>query len=236
MRGTIDASQRRAARVVGWTYLLVIPIALFAEAVVTPRNLLEHERLFRLGTASNLGAFALDVALIAALYVVLEPVDRTLALLAAFLGLIETAILVVATLSDLEALRVLSGADYLRAFDADRLQALARLSLGGHSAAYQVGLVLGGLRSAAFGYLWLRSRYIPKALAAWGVFSSLLLTACTYAFIVFPELKEMISVAYYGGPIFIFEVVIGFWLLLKGLPPSGVGKPDEGVRASTGAA
>jgi hypothetical protein len=58
---TIDGSQRKAARVVGWVYLLVIPLAVFAEAAATARNLTAHERLFRLGIASNLGAFALDV-------------------------------------------------------------------------------------------------------------------------------------------------------------------------------
>jgi hypothetical protein len=212
-----DESQRKAARVVGWAYLLAIPPALFAEAVATVPNITAHERLFRLGTASNLGTFALDVVLITALYVVLKPVNRNLALLAAFWGLIETAILVVATLGDLEALRVLSGADYLRAFDADRLQALARLSMGAHGAAYQVGLVFAGLRSTLFCYLWFKSNFIPKTLAAWGVFSSLLLVTCTYAFIIFPELRQVVTVAYYGGPIFVFELTMGFWLLLKEL-------------------
>jgi hypothetical protein len=50
----IDGSQRKAARVVGLVYLLVIPLALFAEAATTLRNILERERLFRLGTARNL--------------------------------------------------------------------------------------------------------------------------------------------------------------------------------------
>jgi hypothetical protein len=214
---TIDGSQRKAARVVGVAYLLAIPPAVFAEAAATAPNIVAHERLFRLGTASNLGTFALDVVLITALYVVLKPVNRNLALLAAFWGLIETAILVVATLGDLEALRVLSGADYLRAFEADRLQALARLSIGAHGAAYQVGLVFAGLRSSVFCYLWFKSNFIPKTLAAWGLCSSLLLATCTYAFIIFPELTKMITVAYYGGPIFVFEMTMGFWLLLKEL-------------------
>ena len=216
---TIDGSQRKAARVVGWVYLLVIPLAVFAEAAATARNLTAHERLFRLGTASNLAAFALDVILITALYVVLKPVNRNLALLGAFWGLIETAILVVATLSDLEALRVVSGADYLRAFEADRLQALARLSLGAHGTAYHVGLVLSGLRSSVFCYLWFKSNFVPKTLAALGVFSSLLLGTCTFAFIIFPELQKVITVGYYGGPIFVFELTMGFWLLLKELRP-----------------
>lgn len=216
---TIDDSQRQAAKVVGLAYLLAIPLALFGEAAAVAGNVAAHERLFRLGTASNLAVFALDIVLITALYVVLKPVNRHLALLAAFCGVIETAVLMVATVSDLEALRVLSGAEYLRAFDADRLQALAKMAIGAHGAAYHVGLALAGLRSSVFCYLWLKSRYIPKPLAALGVVASLLLGACAYAFIIFPELRQVVSIGVYGGPIFLFELSMGFWLLLKGLRP-----------------
>jgi hypothetical protein len=92
--GTIDESQRKAATVVGFSYLFALPPAIFAEfyvrtrlvafdnAAQTAQNIMAHERLFRLGTASNLTVFALDVVLIIALYVVLMPVNRSLALLA----------------------------------------------------------------------------------------------------------------------------------------------------------
>ena len=235
--GTIDESQRKAARVVGFAYLFALPPAVFAEfyvrtqlitsdnAAQTARNIMAHERLFRLGTASNLAAFAVDVVLIVALYVVLVPVHRYLALLAAGWGLIETAILVVVTLSDFDVLRILSGADYLHAFEASQLQALARLSLGAHGAAYNVGLVLAGLRSTTFCYLWFKSRFIPRALAAWGMVASFLMGACAFSFIIFPELARVIPVEIYGAPIFFFELTMGFWLLLKGLPPSP-GAPD----------
>src|SRR5712692_7409090 len=222
---TIDGSQRKAARVVGLAYLLAIPPALFGEAAASAQNLTAHERLFRLGTASNLAAFALDVVLITALYVVLKPVNRNLALLAAFWGLIETAIFVVTLLNDLEVLRLLSGADYLRVFEPDRLQALARASMSAHGAGYGVGLVFAGLRSTLFCYLWFKSRYIPRALAGWGMFASFLMGACAFSFIIFPELAKVIPVGIYGGPIFFFELTMGSWLLLRGLRPSGAA-PD----------
>src|SRR5260370_6238199 len=180
-----------------------------------------HERLFRLGIASNLTVFALDVVLITALYVVLMPVNRSLASLALGWGLIETAILVVVTLSDFDVLRVLSGADCLHAFEANQLQALARLSISAHADAYNVGLVLAGLRSTAFCYLWFKSRFIPRALAAWGMVASLLMWACAFSFIIFPGFARAIPVEIYRAPIFFFEMTMGFWLLLKGLPPSG---------------
>ncbi|MEA2163273.1 MAG: hypothetical protein QOK37_1400 [Thermoanaerobaculia bacterium] len=227
--GTIDESQRRAARVVGFAYLFALPPAIFAEfyvrgqlivsgdAAQTARNIMAHERLFRLGTASNLTVFALDVVLIMALYVVLMPVNRSLALLATGWGLIETATLVFVTLSDFDVLRILSGADYLHAFEANRLQALARLSLSAHFDAYNVGLVLAGLRSTAFCYLWFKSRLIPKELAVWGMAASFLMGASAFLFIIFPELAKVVPVEIYGAPIFFFELTMGFWLLLKGL-------------------
>jgi len=86
--------------------------------------------------------------------------------------------------------------------------------------AISVGLVLAGLRSTVFCYLWLKSNFVPKPLAAWGVFSSVLLAACTYAAIISPEAGKIITVAYYGGPIFIFELTMGFWLLFKELRPA----------------
>jgi len=231
--GTIEESQRKAATVVGFSYLFALPPAIFAEfyvrsrliafdnAAQTAQNIMSHERLFRLGTASNLTVFVLDVVLIIALYVVLMPVNRSLALLATGWGLIETATLVAVTLSDFEVLRTLSGAGYLHAFEANQLQALARLSISAHGDAYNVGLVLAGLRSTAFCYLWFKSCFIPRALAVWGMAASFLMGVSAFSFIIFPELARTIHVEIYGAPIFFFEMAMGFWLLLKGLRPSG---------------
>jgi hypothetical protein len=160
------------------------------------------------------------------------PVNRSLALLATGWGLIETATLVVVTLSDFDVLRMLSGADYLHAFEANQLQALARLSLSAHADTYNVGLVLAGLRSAAFCYLWFKSGFIPKALAGWGMVASFLMGACAFSFIIVPEFAKVIPVEIYGTPIFFFELTMGFWLLVKGLPPCGAPQVDSVCRSA----
>ena len=72
-----------------------------------------------------------------------------------------------------------------------------------------------GLGSTVFNYLLFKSRYIPKALAAWGIFSSLLLLVSQFAIIIFPEVEKTIIPACYG-PIAIDEIALGFWLLFKG--------------------
>ncbi len=237
--GTVDESQHKAAKVVGFAYLFALVPAIFAEfyarghlivfdnAAQTAQNIVEHEMVFRLGIASNLTVFAVDIALITALYVVLKPVNRSLALLAAGWGLIETAILVFVTLNDLDVLRILSGAVYLQAFEVNQLQALASLSIGAHDTTYNVGLVFAGLRSSIFCYLWFRSGFIPRVLADLGVVASFLMGACAFSFIIFPELKKVVPVEIYGGPIFVFELTMGFWLLFRRLRSSGMTELDK---------
>jgi len=223
-----DAIQRRWARVVGFSYLFALAPAVFAEfyvsgrlvsdnAIVTAQNIIAHERLFRLGIASNLLVFATDVVLVTALYIVLERVNRRLALLATFFRLIETTILIVAALNDFYVLRLLSGASYLTTVNSDPLAALARVSIGAHGSAYGVALLVFGFGSPVFCYLWLRSGYIPKPLAVWGLLASVWIGVCAFTFIVFPELTKVITVGYYGGPIFLFELTVGLWLIFKGI-------------------
>jgi Domain of unknown function (DUF4386) len=243
---TVEESQRKAAKVVGAVYLFGFS-AVFDELYVrgrlivennaaeTARNIIAHERLFRLGIAVDLVEMASIVVLATALYVILKSVNQNLALLAAFWRLMEAAICVVMTLSSFDVLRVLSGAEYLRVFEADRLHALANIYVGGHGAGYNVAEMFLGLGSTVFACLWFKSGYIPKALAGLGVFASLLVAVCTVAFVIFPRFDDLANPACYV-PIAIFELTMGFWLLIRGLPPPGIaGAANVGDRAQAGA-
>jgi len=227
-RRTIEPAQQTAAKVAGFLYLFTMVTASFAEfyargrlivsgdAARTARNIVASERLFRIGAVSNLITFAAVVPLVVALYVVLQPINRSVALLAAFWRLAECSIFALIILNDFVALQFLSGADYLRAFDAKQLQALAYTFVGVHDAGYLMGLVFFGLGSTVFAYLWFKSRYIPRGVAALGIFSSLVVAIVTLAIMVFPSLAAVVIPVYFA-PIFIFEVGLGLWLLVKGI-------------------
>jgi hypothetical protein len=230
MAFSIDESQHKAARVVGLAYLLTMATSVFAfyvrsqlvvynDAAETARNISSHERLFRLAIVGDVITIAGVVALITALYVVLAPVNRNLALFAAFSRMLGAAIGVTALLNDFDVLRALSGAEYLHVFEADRLQVLARMAIGAHGAGSIVDFVFLGLGSTVFAYLWLRSSFIPRALAALGVFSSLLLAMGSLANIVFPDLPDSVTMITMA-PLGVFEVTMGFWLALKRLRPA----------------
>ena len=225
---TIDASQKKAATAVGICYLLAIPLALLSEFYIAGKlnynfltgslnSVIPNAQLFRIGIASNVTVFALDIILITALYVVLKPINRNLALLALCWRLVETAVLVAALINDFDALRILNNADHLGSFDAGQLQVMAKLSLGAHSTGYKIGLFFAGLGSTLFCYLWYKSKFIPKGLALLGLFASVILILGMYIYIISPELAKTITVVYYGTPIFLFELSMGIWLLTKGI-------------------
>jgi hypothetical protein len=229
---TIDESQRKAARVAGFAYLFTMTTVVFAyfgiqarlivagNAAETARNIMAHERLFRINIACDLIYCAGVVVLLTALYVILKPVNRSLALLAAFCRLVYALLWVFIALNLLDVLRLLSGADYLRVFEADRLQALARLYLG--TPAYAVGLPFYGLGSAVCSYLWFKSRYIPRALAAWGVISSVWCVTCAFANIIIPNFAKVVNPWWFDTPMASFEMATGFWLLFKGIQTPSV--------------
>lgn len=244
MRATAWDEPQRAARVVGFVYLFAMAMSMFTEmyvrgslivgsdAVQTAENVAANATLFRLGIAGEMLTFAADIALIAASFVILAPASRSLALFAAFIRLAAETVGAMLAAHGFDVLRILSGAPYMQAFDSAEIAALARLSLGGHAAAYGVMFVFLGIGSAVFAFLWLRSGYVPALLARIGVVGSILLVAGSLVALVFPTVKLF---PWHMLPMFVFEVGMGIVLLVRGLrvPPPAVA-PAGGDAAVVG--
>ncbi len=228
---TIENSQRTAAKVAGFSGLFAVAIVVFANYVLlnplivagnaaeTARNIVAHERQFRVIVICFLTYSASVVVLLAALYVILKPVNPGLALVGALFRLVFASLWLLTTLNLLGVLRLLGSASYLQVFEADRLQALARLHLAANFDAYYVGLPFFGLAATVCSYLWLKSRYIPRALAAFGVISSAWCVICAFVFLIFPNFNKVVNDYWFDSPMAIFEIVVSFWLLFKGLKP-----------------
>ncbi|MBV9958260.1 MAG: DUF4386 domain-containing protein [Acidobacteria bacterium] len=232
MLSTSAPAQRTAARVAGCFILFTMATILFANFAVNERlvagnaaeiarNILAHQTLFRLSIACDLLYCAGVVVLLTALYVILRPVNRGVAVLGACFRLLYLLMWMVIALNSLYALRLLNGAEYLRVFEAERLQALARLSIANSFDVYYVGLLFYALASTVCGYLWLKSGYIPRALAAFGVLASAFCAACTFVFIISPGFSKVVNLWWFDSPMALFELAAGLWLLFKGLRLSG---------------
>ena len=221
----VDQSQRKAAKIAGFALLSAITIVVIANygisfrliipgnAIDTARNIIAHETLFRLNIAFNLIYVVNIVVLFSALYVILKPVNQNLALIAAFCRIVLALMWSVTALNMLGALRLLGDANYLSVFNAEQLQTLARLHNSSSYDAYYVGLPFWGLASVVCSYLWLKSRYIPRLLAVFGLLSSGWCVFCSFAFIVFPHFDMIINAGWFDMPMVIFEIVLGICLL-----------------------
>jgi hypothetical protein len=223
---SIEPAQQIAARIVGFLYLFTNATAIFAfsargklivprDAVQTATNIAASERLFRLGIATELITVVGVIILVWGLYVILKPIDRNVVWLATFLRLAENFVLTFITVQEFAALAFLKSATSLQAFDTQQLQGLAYTFLRVYGDAFNIGFLFLGLGSAVFSYLWLRSRYIPRLLAAWGIFASSVMALMSLAIIVFPKLAAMGLT--YMMPMGIYEFGLGFWLLIKGI-------------------
>jgi len=123
---------------------------------------------------------------------------------------------VLMSLNQLTALRLLNGADFQRVLGTEQAQALGRLYLSG-SDAYYVGLLFYGLASTGCSYLFFKSGYIPRGLAALGVIVSAWAAVCTLAFIISPDFAKVVNLWWFDTGLGLFELATGFWLVIKGL-------------------
>jgi Domain of unknown function (DUF4386) len=234
---TIDDSQRKAAKVAGFSLLLSMAIVVFGNyvllnplivpgnAVETARNIVAHQLQFRVTVICFLAYSASVVVLVAALYVILKPINQGLALVGALFRLVFALLWLLSTLNMLGALRLLGSAPYLQAFEADRLQALARLSVAANFDDYYVGLPFFGLAATLCAYLWLKSNYIPKGLAVFGLISSAWCVICAFVFLIFPHFNKIVNDYWFDSPMALFEMGLSFWLLFKGLRSPGTAEP-----------
>jgi len=234
---TLDESQRKAARVAGFTFLFAIAIVIISnysvtfrfivpDSAETARNIIANQTLFRINIFCNLIYFVTLIVMFTSLYVILKPVNKNLALAAAFFRLIYALIWGIMAINTLAAIRLLGDASYLSVFEPNQLQTLSKLHLSSSWDAYYVGLPFWGLASTVCSYLLFKSRYIPRALAAFGIISSVWCVFCAFTYLIFPEYGETVHIGLFDVPLVIFEMSLGFWLLFKGLRPSRMAQPN----------
>jgi Domain of unknown function (DUF4386) len=240
-RRPIEPAQQTAARVAGFSGLFAMAIVVFANYALlnplmvpgnvaeTARNIVAHETQFRVIVICFLTYSASVVVLLAALYVIFKSVNQGLALAGALFRLVFALLWLLTTLNLLSALRLVHGTTYLGVFEPDRLQALGRLYLAANFDDYYVGLPFFGLAATVCAYLWLKSNYIPRGLAIFGVIASAWCVVCAFIFLIFPHFNKVVNDYIFDSPMALFELVVSFWLLFKGLKPVAPNQAQGGT-------
>jgi Domain of unknown function (DUF4386) len=164
--GAIENEQRYAARIAGFLYLFLMVCGVVGEFYArgslivdgdpakTAIHIVASQHLFRVGIVCDLTAFAGDIGIALALYVVLKPISQYLALLAAFWRVAEAAVLGAITLNSMVMLLLVTDARYSSAFSTTQVQNLMWLFNDTHDAGYNIGMIFLALGCIFFSYLF----------------------------------------------------------------------------------
>ncbi|MGZ3484758.1 MAG: DUF4386 domain-containing protein [Gemmatimonadaceae bacterium] len=171
-----EMSPRTKARLAGAFYLVTILAGIFAQGFISARlivpgdaaatasNILSHDGLFRLGFAIYMIEMVCQIVMTVLIYDLLKPVNRSVSLLAAVVGLIGCGIKTFSRLFYFAPLLVLGGTHYLSAFSGEQLNAVALLFLRVNDIGAGIALVFFGIYAILKGYLVIRSTFLPHVL------------------------------------------------------------------------
>lgn len=228
----MDANNK-TARVAGLLYLITIVTGIFSlivvpsrvgahgDAAMTVTNIVTNETLFRLGIASGTLGYVAFLILPLALYKLLGPVNRNIAVLMVALAVACVPIYFVALAHQMDVLSLVDSDRYKQLFTSDQLRERVILSMDAYNNTVFISEIFWGLWLLPFGYLVVKSGFLPKTigiLLMLGCFSYLI---SFFAQIVFPHatISNLVMLPASFG-----EIGICLWLLIV-----GVRKPKEVV-------
>jgi hypothetical protein len=185
------------------------------ETAATLASLAQHPTAVRLTALLVLLTFFVAVLLAVTLYALTRDQDCDLAMLALCCRVTEGVIAATSAVRTLGLLSVATASMAAAAPDAAAVQALGALLLHQGDAGTLIAATCFAVGSTLYSYLFLRARSIPVSLAWLGVLASLLLViALTLRLAGF--LRGPVNY-YVWIPMAVFEVTLGFWLLIKGV-------------------
>jgi len=216
----------KIARIAGLLYLLYIINSVianlfgkfvFVEAPVTIDHILTSATQFRIGFVINLFSVVLFLLAAWALYVLLKPVNKDLALLFLLFNVTGFAVWLFSSLCLFASLVILSGTEAFKASQPDQLQAMAVFFFDLYKTGVVIAQVPYGVWLFPLGYLVLKSKFLPKVLGMLLIADGI----CQFVYVcqqlIFPGLAV---IAYPCHVIsFIAEFSLALWLAIKAVRP-----------------
>ncbi len=218
-------SIQKNARIAGVLYLLLIPFSIFGmiyvptqllvagDGAATAGNIIGSESLFRQAIVSALTVQVINIFLVLALYRLLRPVNKTMAVLMVVFSLAAVPIAMLNELNHYAVLFLSTGAVDLAGFSTEQLQALMiPFFLDLHEYGLSIAGIFWGLWLFPMGYLIYKSGYLPKILGV------LLMIGCvgylidSLAVFLLPGAQLDVAILTFWG-----EVLFPLWLVIKGV-------------------
>lgn len=220
-------TNKKTARIAGFLYLIYIIVSVasdvlgrsklvvLGDAAATARNIMASEWQFSsLGFVGDLVSAVLFLLAAWALYVLLKPVNKNIALLFLLLNLGGVAIQCFSDLNLYASLLLLGGADYLKGFPVNQLQALAMFFLDLRENGFMMAQLFYGAWLLPLGYLVFKSGFLPRILGVVLMIHCVVWLMYFLQYFLFPGFGLIIYLAYPLG--FISEFGLALWLLIMG--------------------
>jgi len=228
-------SDKNLARIAGFCYLVVIATGLFSEvfvrqalrvpndALATAHLIQTNEMLFRWGFVADLINFVVGIPTILILYHFFKKSYKIILQIALALVIIQIAIIAVNLLNQITPLLLLSNESYLNSFDTDQLATLSLLYLNIQAQGYGIGLIFFGFYCILIGYVIFKTNAIPKIIGIAYAIAGLGYLINSFTMFLSKGFENPLFI-YLAIPIFIGELCLCLWLLIKGIDSSKITK------------
>jgi hypothetical protein len=234
--GGVHLALGKVARITGGVYLAYILASVlatmlgqigFGTAPQVYQAILTNEGSFRLGLVVALTTGFLFLMVAWGLYVLLQGVNRNLALLFLLLNAVGVAIQGASMLSLVSALLQGDAASNMRVFSAAQLEGLAYLSINVYKTGFVTAQLFFGTWLFPLGYLVYKSGILPRFLGVLLVLDGVAVLVWFLQALLLPDYP---AIRYPGLALsFAAELGLALWLLVKGVKvvDSGAGLPGE---------
>lgn len=222
-------TENKTARLAGLLYLIVVLTGLFSlmyvpsklivreNPALTFQQIFQSSQLFRLSIAGSMICYIAFTLLPLVLYRLLKDVNGAYAKLMVILALISVPISFLNLQTKFSVLTIVEGTGYLKAFNAEQLQAQVMFLLNSYNKGILIVQIFWGLWLFPFGYLVCKSGFLPRIL---GVF--LMLGCVGYVLnvlgrTIIPDFSDYAISGYITLPASIGEIGMCLWLLITGV-------------------
>lgn len=193
-----------------WRDSFIVP----GDAAATTANIMAHEGIFTITAVGDFFAAALFFLAAWALYALLKPVNKDLALLFLLLNLAGVAIQCSSDLFLFAIQLLMNAPDTLKVFQADQLQSLAMFFLDLREKGFLIAQLFYGAWLFPLGYLVYKSNFLPKILGIVLMVHCFTWLSTVFQSFLFPGFVAITYVSYPLG--FIAEFGLTLWLLIMG--------------------
>ncbi len=188
-------------------------ILVTGDAAATAAGIVAHPMLFRMTFATYLVEAFSDIILCVLWYILLEPVNRNLALISAFVGVVSMITFAVAQSNVWASSIILKDVAGMASFTQEQRTALAYLSIRISTMIATLFLCFYGIASAIRGFLIMRSGYLPKALGVLLMIGGAGFVLRSLTYILAPAYGSSLLLV----PMAVAGIPLTFWLLVKGV-------------------